>query len=724
MVFKIKFFYTCALLSLLVLNQLCIAQSNNNSRKHALILVDSTFNIKSFSLLDIHINSQLKSILSIDFPEHLSSTIQQTKGVLYVDDKPIGVNLNPLNDVERAFTQADKVNNGINNELPQNYEGKGVVIGIVDVGFQNNHPNFFTKDGSKTRISRFWYQNQAGTPPAGFNYGNLYTDSNAIITLNDVDGSHGTHVAGIAAGSGFSTPNRQYRGVAPEAELVFVSIKYSNDTLKGSALGDYVIANPCIIDAYKYIFDYAESVGKPAVINLSWGMHTGPHDGTSLFDIATEQLVGNGKIIVGANGNDGDNPMHINYTFNNDTVSTFALENNRQWRTNESIYCDFWGSKNSRFGIQVQVLDTHLQVVRETPFVYSNEMSHSYTLSHQSNLFEINFQNQANYPLNNKPNITLSAVSNNRPLYIFKVNITSDSSLVHGWNSGAARDWTSGSFTNKWGKWNFENAFINGNSNYTAGENGGTSKAVISVGASAARSSFTNIKGRLINDSAYAFPGSLARFSSRGPTVDGRIKPDIVAPGFNVPSSFNNLQMAAWMSDRTLLKTTFRGDTQFWVASNGTSMAAPHVTGIVALMLEANPHLNSYQVMEILQQTATEDQFTGQTPNNNYGYGKINAFEAVKQALQYAGINAFYNNENVFIYPNPSKNYVNFKSNLTMPIANIAIYNSIGELVLEQFNIANINKHFIDIQTLADGIYTIRVKNNNSGVFVFKLLKY
>jgi minor extracellular serine protease Vpr len=507
------------------------------------------------------------------------------------------------------------------------------------------------------------------------------------------------------------------------AELVFVSIKYSNDSLRGSALGDYVIANPSIIDAYKYIFDYAASVGKPAVINLSWGMHTGPHDGTSLFDIATEQLVGNGKIIVGANGNDGENPMHLNYKFNKDTISTLAIENNRQWRGRESIYCDFWGSKNNRFGIQVQVLDTHLQIVRETPFVYSNEINRSYTLSHQNNQFKISFQNQANYPLNNKPNITLSAESSNRRLYIFKVNITSDSAEIHAWNSGAARDWTSGSFTNKWGKWNYENSFINGNSNYTAGENGGTSKAVISVGASAARSSFTNIKGKLVNDSAYAFPGSLASFSSRGPTVDGRIKPNIVAPGFNVPSSYNNLQMAPWMSDRTLLKTTFRGDTQYWVASSGTSMAAPHATGIVALMLEANPNLNAYQVMEILEQTATEDQWTGATPNNNYGHGKVNAYEAVLLSLQYAGINAFYNTNNLFFYPNPSQQYITFKGNVLIQNASISIYNTLGALIMLQSDIIDINSHQINIQDIADGIYTVVVKSENSGPYVFKLLK-
>jgi subtilisin family serine protease len=718
-----NFFKIHLLLIALLFINIGSAQTNPIVRKQALILIDNNFNESSFKNLDIHINSRLQSILTIDFAEDLSKVIQETKGVLYMEQALVGVNIHPLNDIERTFTSVDRVNNGSNNGLPKNFEGKGVIIGIVDVGFQNNNPNFFNKDGTKTRISRFWHQGQSGTPPIGYNYGNLYTDSTAIINANDLDGSHGTHVAGIAAGSGFSTPNRQYRGVAPEAELVFVSIKYSNDTLRGSALGDYVIANPSIIDAYKYIFDYAASVGKPAVINLSWGMHTGPHDGTSLFDIATEQLVGNGKIIVGANGNDGENPMHLNYKFNKDTVSTLAIENNRQWRGRESIYCDFWGSKNSRFGIQVQVLDTHLQIVRETPFVYSNEINRSYTLSHQNNQFKISFQNQANYPLNNKPNITLSAESSNRRLYIFKVNITSDSAEIHAWNSGAARDWTSGSFTNKWGKWNYENSFINGNSNYTAGENGGTSKAVISVGASAARSSFTNIKGKLVNDSAYAFPGSLASFSSRGPTVDGRIKPNIVAPGFNVPSSYNNLQMASWMSDRTLLKTTFRGDTQYWAASSGTSMAAPHATGIVALMLEANPNLNAYQVMEILEQTATEDQWTGSTPNNNYGHGKVNAYEAVLLSLQYAGINAFYNTNNLFFYPNPSQQYITFKGNFAMQNASISIYNTLGALVMHQSDIININSHQINIQDIADGIYTVVVKSENSGPYVFKLLK-
>jgi minor extracellular serine protease Vpr len=205
-----NFFKIHLLLIALLFINIGSAQTNPIVRKQALILIDNNFNESSFKNLDIHINSRLQSILTIDFAEDLSKVIQETKGVLYMEQALVGVNIHPLNDIERTFTSVDRVNNGSNNGLPKNFEGKGVIIGIVDVGFQNNNPNFFNKDGTKTRISRFWHQGQSGTPPIGYNYGNLYTDSTAIINANDLDGSHGTHVAGIAAGSGFSTPNRQY----------------------------------------------------------------------------------------------------------------------------------------------------------------------------------------------------------------------------------------------------------------------------------------------------------------------------------------------------------------------------------------------------------------------------------------------------------------------------------------------------------------------------------
>jgi subtilisin family serine protease len=310
----------------------------------------------------------------------------------------------------------------------------------------------------------------------------------------------------------------------------------------------------------------------------------------------------------------------------------------------------------------------------------------------------------------------------NQARYALIARVYSDSSKVHAWNSGAVRSWTSGAFRNKWGKWDFENTMIAGNSEYTMGENGGTSKSLISVGAIAARTAFYNVKGILVNDSSYVLPGQLARFSSRGPTVDGRIKPNIVAPGYDVPSAVNNGQMAAWMLDKTLLKSVFRGDTQFWTAFNGTSMAAPHVTGIVALILQANPNLTALQVKDILETTAISDNYTGETPNNNYGYGKVDAYAAVLNALQIAGINVYHHSDNISVYPNPVKDILNITSHLPLQVEDIKIVNLIGQIQnIAPINNPTSNHLLIDTRMFAKGVYTLMVKNGED-TFIYKIL--
>lgn len=705
------------------------AQTNQNQSfltkpKHALILVQPNMDAQVLIQKNIKINSKINQIWSVEFESSIMDSLLKCPGVLYVEQSNSLKALNLKNDIERQFSKVDKVHDGLNNDLKMNYFGKGVVVGIVDIGFQNNHPTFFDSEGKKTRISRYWHQGISGNPPSGFSYGTEYKDSSSIIATNDMDGSHGTHVAGIAAGSGFSTQNRKYKGMAPESELVFVTIKYSNDTLGGSALGDYVIANPTIIDAYQYIFNYATFVGKPAVINLSWGMHTGPHDGTSLFDLATEMLVGKGKVIVGANGNDGQSLMHIDYQFKNDTISTLVIENGRERRTTESVYCDFWGSKKSSFAMKIQVIDSNLQIVAETPYISSNiNQSQQFILNASGQQFKIGFQCQKENIINQKPNITLTAENPNQSEFAFVLKIQSDSSWVHGWNSGASRAWTSGSFRNEWGKWQFKDSFLEGNSNYTAGENGGTSKAVISVGAAAARTAFVSINGKIINDSAYVKPGEIAPFSSRGPTVDGRIKPNIVAPGFDVPSSINNRQFAPWMLDRTIDTSVFRGQTQYWMASNGTSMAAPHVTGIVALLLEVYPELSAKDIQFILESTAEQDAQTGTVPNNSYGYGKVNAYEAVLMALQLLKVNSYLSPLELRIFPNPCTEVLNIRSRSDLSEAEISIFNALGQTqILETETLSLGFLKQLDVSGLNNGIYIIKIKYQDN-CYYFKFLK-
>lgn len=674
----------------------------------ALIKVSSTETDSVLKANGIQVNSVIGQIRSVSVPENMREKLRHLPGVISCETGYSGTGLKPMNNVERALTKVDWVQNGTQHSLPASYNGQGVVIGIVDVGFQLNNPNLYSADDCHYRVKRYWEQNNfTGSAPSGYSYGTEFTDTSQMQTLNDVDGTHGTHVVGIAAGSGLGTPGRMFKGVAPEADLVLVSIKYSNDTIGGSALGDYIVANATIIDAYKYIFDYAASVGKPAVINLSWGMHTGPHDGTSLFDQATEGLVGKGRILVGANGNDGENPMHFYHRFNQDTVGTIMIENNRQYRTRESIYSDFWGSANSSFSVKIKIIDTLQNKIVETPFISSHSDT-SYTFNYYADTshFKIVIDCKKSFSENNKPNITVSVDHQKQIKYAVLAYLCSDNSEVHGWNSGAVREWTSGSFRNKLNKLNFEDSFIDGNTDYTASENGGTSKAVISVGALAARSAYLNIKGKWINDSGYVIPPAAAAFSGKGPTTDGRIKPDVTAPGYDVPSSLNNKQIADWMLDRTLLTTVFRNDTQYWTAFNGTSMAAPHVTGIVALMLQAYPELDAQDAASILRNTADADQITGQVPNNRYGYGRVNAYSAVVATLAKSGIN-LPKKEDLSIYPNPVSNYFILPADKTF--TSVSIINSEGKTVLFLTE-GSFPTGRIDISGLSSGAYVVKLE--------------
>jgi subtilisin family serine protease len=215
-------------------------------------------------------------------------------------------------------------------------DGSGVLIGIVDVGCDFRHKNFRYPSGA-TRIRYLWDQTVSPDSakeveklaPDGFHYGQEFTadqinqalktgEDTAYNTLGytPIAGAHGTHVMDIAAGNGREpalfggkegpTPAvPSHPGVAPNAQIIFVHLR----TFEGGELGN----SRHLLEAVYYIFKKAKELNLPAVVNLSLSTSGGPHDGTTLIEQGFKALVEekSGRAIVTSAGNASQKQAHL-----------------------------------------------------------------------------------------------------------------------------------------------------------------------------------------------------------------------------------------------------------------------------------------------------------------------------------------------------------------------------------------------------------------------------
>lgn len=505
----------------------------------------------------------------------------------------------PTLDSARSHSLCKNVHSGTDFARP--YKGNGVIIGVVDNGFDYTHPSFRASDGS-VRILRAWNQRDTlGTPPANFTYGSeLKTETELVAAKHDsvTTSSHGNGVAAIAGGS--IIEGVPYYGIAPESEFIFVTTTYESHA---------------IIDAIDYIFTIAEELGKPAVVNLSLASAYGPHDGTSAEDIGIAQHSHRGPIIAAA-ANSGGYRQHIEFNLSGtDTLKTFTAI---PWREK---YLDFWGTaRRQYFKIQLTIVDSSLNVLHTLPWIDVNTDLFDTTVSVAGNDFQILMAGTPQSSENGNPEIVVFYSVKSGNIYAshdIQLNITGDRGKIHGWNRRSEE------FSSR-GVANFEP----GDNFITIGDGGATSKGTISVGAYTTKMSFNNWLNEEIQltdpkDSI----GWIASFSSRGPTADGRSEPDIAAPGFGMITGHNSFQ-----SNRDSAKIAqlhdFEGRTYPFAEEHGTSQATPVVTGAVALLLEIDPTLTWEEVLNILQTSATKGSFIDET--YRWGAGKLNIEAAVR----------------------------------------------------------------------------------------------
>lgn len=574
----------------------------------AFLEVEETSVTDKFGIYGVRVNGDNGNMMSAMIPLENFVAFAQSGLCLQID---VAKKMELDNERATRMMRSDDANRG--HMLPEKYDGTGVIVGIIDIGFEYGHPTFYDTTGTRYRVKCVWDQNmQCNTHPAGYSYGKEFLTQSSILNAvcSHTNETHGSHVAGIAAGCGGPMAEaRQYRGVAPNADLVLVATN---------------MMSTGIYDGINYIKNYASSLGKPCVINMSLGSQVGPHDGTTLFDQMCDNYVGNtpGVLLCASAGNEGSSTLHLSKTFVDATADTsVASILSFSGSSGGSSYVDCWGMPGDTFFVQLGIVDVSTGVFEDVSYLYPSAYSTTYNATmtdSEGHSCSLTLYVTNADPSNGRPDI-LVRVENGflpNPSHRVVVRLVGHNTTVHCWANSA--DLVSGGLS----------GLVTGDNAYTTGEIG-IGRTMITVGSCMSRRNWTALNG-----TTYGFSeqeGDLSYFSSHGPTLDGRMKPDIVGPGQMLYSAVNKYDVdycdptGPWVVGQV----TFNGNTEYYAAMQGTSMSCPAVTGCMALWLQANPQMTSAQAHQLLHNSGLQDVYTGVIPSTGstaWGWGKINLY--------------------------------------------------------------------------------------------------
>lgn len=617
----------------------------------------------------------------------------------------------PCLDQALKSTKMDIVHAG-GEGLPQAFDGTGVIAGLFDTGIDPNHAMFRGPDGTSYRVKRFF--NMAN--------GVTYTDETmSKATTDKSTESHGTHVAGIMAGLGGQ--NGQYGGIKKvfgketatkvTGNIPFTGVASGADIAMGG--GSLTIAN--ITSGCKKIVDYAKSVGKPAVINLSLGHVVGPHDGSSNLCQVLDEL-GKDAIIFVSSGNDGETDCSLTKTFtaSDNSIKTFIAPNKSAYDATSA----FWAYDNKPLSFQIALYSKKGGNITKTLDVNNSMILAGTNYTNPAYSHDVDFNNafsSSSYiivekgvdSVNKRAYITLS-ISWTRNLSTNSSNDIVPLFIV----KGAEGQKVLGTVTSKLGFSNLDLAgFDNGNAKESINDNA-TGKNIIAVGAYSTRSTFITLSGKVYGFNNPDMLGDVASFSSYGTSFDGRNLPNICGPGHPVISAYSRYYYTSQnlSEDDIEAKATVNDRDNHWGQMSGTSMSSPFVAGVGVVMLQANPNLTVSEVRNIMMETATKDEYTAKGDPIQWGAGKINALEAVKKVLGLGGVGEIFADENtrLILTQSDDKQYNVFLAGVDE--FNATVYNMSGSAV-KTVNFAG-NEGTLDASSLSAGVYVVEVKADNA----------
>ena len=530
-------------------------------------------------------------------------------------------------DTTRLVVNAEKVYTG--EGLSQSYTGLGVVVGVQDIGFDLTHPNFYSTDMSRYRIKALWDQLSRDTIGSTLYVGRDYVGRDALLELkHPIDGetqTHGTHTAGIAAGSGAERKGvvSPYRGMACDADLVLVDNAADNASLiDPKDYYKFTYATDAL--GFKYIFDYAERMHQPCVINFSEGSSQDFHGYDQLYYELLAKLIGPGRIIVSSAGNDGARNSYIHKNIGKERAGAFIMGNEKRFS------CTAKSKQTFTFRVSVYDNVASPQIVDISTVNVCNAQDSlltdsllvggkkyiwrvlAYPNSYDARETAYDFQISSPSKLGDSPQVSLQVMGRDADIELYRMS---------GYMFPHALD----------------PVLDAGDCRYTI-FSPSSSPDVICVGSTSYRTQFVNYLGeKKVYDSGQK--GIRSSFSAMGPTLDGRIKPDVMAPGQNIISSYSTFFINNPKNVNASVKSDVRhfeynGRTYAWNANAGTSMSAPVVTGAIALWLQADPTLTPADCLEIFAKTCSHYDTSLSYPNNLYGYGQIDVAAGLREVLR------------------------------------------------------------------------------------------
>ena len=583
------------------------------------------------------IHSKLGCQAVITVPIDSVETLQRIEGIVRIDKGHKGYKKSNITRVETNVSQL----NGPG--LPAGtttYTGQGVTICLIDAGFDFQHPAFMDAEG-RSRIKCVYLMGDNSGHK--FSYtdpdigeitfpGSVYDTPELISTLTTDDAFeyHGSHTAGIAAGS---LSPQGFGGMAPEADLLLIPM--SDEQIEALEIEE---AEESVEIALAFATAWAKQSGQPMVLSFSANSNCGPHDGTSMVTKAIETASESIIPILSA-GNAGGYPIHLyqEFTSTQKSVNTILLaigeddsgEHEYGYMANVAGY--------TRTGSEVSVqltLKSMNQFTGKLNTLWTSEQCTA-TLGGEDAFSLVSSEEDATLARYFEGEVGLSAVDNGNGqlciqamvegvmdnLYLFQLTVGgSPGTQIDIWDEMVG-----------FGRRQFFglSGLVDGDSDMSAGDWTSTDR-VVSVGAYCANVFQHDYDGTVTDTSKPSDDiedtyekDDIAWFSSYGTSFNGISQPTVCAPGVNVVSSFNHY----YTGDDTI------ADDMQWQgypygSESGTSMSCPVVSGIIALWLQAKHDLTFDDIKDVLRNTSRTDTYTGKS-TDRWGYGKIDAASGI-----------------------------------------------------------------------------------------------